>query len=107
MISKGAAKFNRFPFAMGKIDHCDHKDECSLPNYGRVIYVNDADDARYDGPLQYKSDKWKHIYKNHTSAERINNRDLNNYHLHLMYVRGFAKNAFFFIMAGINIHLDA
>lgn len=97
----------RCPLAMGKIDHCDHKNECSASDYGRVIYINDLDDVRYGGPLQYRSDKWKKIYKNRTSTERINNRVLNDYHLHSMYVRDYAKNAFFSIMAGINIHLDA
>ena len=97
----------RCPLAMGKIEECPFKDQCSSSDYGRVIYINDSDDARYGGPLQYRSDKWKQIYKNRTSTERINNRILNDYHLHQMRIRDYAKNAFFSIMAGINIHLDA
>ena len=97
----------RCPLAMGKISECPFKDKCSKSNYGRVIYVNDGDSARYGGPLVYKSDKWKQIYKHRTSTERINNRTLNDYHLHSMKVRDYAKNAFFAIFAAINIHLDA
>ena len=85
---------------------CPFKDECSSSAYGRVIYINDDDAARYNGPLSYRSDKWKKIYNNRTSTERINNRVLNDYHLHSMRVRDLSKNAFFSIMAGINIHLD-
>jgi len=97
----------RCPLAMGKIDHCDHKEECSSSDYGRVVYINDGDDARNGGPLLYKSDLWKQIYKNRTSTERVNNRVLNDCNLHQMRVRNGAKNAFFCIFAGINIHLDA
>jgi len=97
----------RCPLAMGKIDHCDLRDQCSSSAYGRVVYINDGDDARNSGPLLYRSDKWKQIYKNRTSTERINNRVLNDYRLHQMRIRNGAKNAFFAIFAGINIHLDA
>jgi hypothetical protein len=97
----------RCPLATGKIDACDHLDECSSSAYGRVKYVNDGDDIRAGGPLSYRSDKWKEIYKDRTSTERINDRTLNDYHLHQMYIRDGAKHAFFAIFAGINMHLDA
>jgi len=97
----------RCPLVMGKIDACGHVDECSSSAYGRVRYINDGDDIRAGGPLSYRSDSWKEIYKNRTSTERINDRTLNDYHLHQMYIRDGAKHAFFAIFAGINMHLDA
>ncbi|MBP3870401.1 MAG: transposase [Faecalicoccus sp.] len=97
----------RCPYVMGKVDSCPLKDQCSSSDYGRVVYINDGDDARNGGPLLYRSEKWKKIYKNRTCTERINNRVLNDYHLHQMTIRNGPKNAFFCIFAGINIHLDA
>lgn len=97
----------RCPLVMGKIKECPFKEECSSSRYGRVIYVNDGDEAKYNGPLSYKDDKWIQIYKNRSSTERINNRILNDYKLHSMKCRDLAKNAFMSIIAGINIHLDA
>ncbi len=105
-VQRSRKKF-RCPLIMGRIKDCPHKDQCSSSSYGRVIYINDADEARYGGPLVYRSEKWKKIYNNRTSTERINNRVLNDYHLHQMRVRDFAKNGFFAIFAAINIHLDA
>ena len=97
----------RCPLAIGKITSCPFQDSCSTSSYGRTVYVADGDDAGNAGPLVYRSDKWKQIYKNRTSTERINNHVLNNYNLQHMHVRNEAKFAFFAIMAGINIHLDA
>ena len=98
----------RCPLAMGKIASCPFQDSCSTSSYGRTVYVADGDDARNAGPLVYRSDKWKQIYKNRTSTERINNHVLNNYNLHSMRIRNNkAKFTFFAIMAGINIHLDS
>ena len=77
------------------------------PVYGRVVYVNDADDLRLFGPVQRGSDKWKKIYNNRTCTERINTRILNDYHLHQMMIRNDSKQMFFAIFACINIHLDA
>ena len=81
--------------------------QCSTSSYGRVSYINDGDSARNAGPLSYKSETWKKIYRNRTSTERINNRVLNHYHLHQMRIRNKDKHAFFTIFACINIHLDA
>lgn len=105
-IQRCRRKF-RCPLALGKIVSCPNKDECSSSEYGRVVYINDGDDIRNGGPLRYRSDKWKEIYKNRTSTERINNRVLNDYQLHQMFIRDEAKHAFFSIFACINIHLDA
>ncbi len=97
----------RCPLALGKIDSCPHKDQCSKTDYGRTVYINDGDNLRLSGPIAYKSDKWKDIYNNRTSTERINNRILNDYNLQHMRIRNKAKNAFFMFIAGICIHLDA
>lgn len=98
----------RCPLAMGRIASCPHKQEC-CPNsaYGKIRYIKDADDIKLFGPVPFKSPKWKEIYKNRTSTERMNNRILNDYHLHSMKIRNRAKFFFFTIFAGINIHLDA
>ena len=105
-IQRCRQKF-RCPLVLGKIDRCDFKDQCSIFAYGRVRYINDGDDIRNGGPIVYRSDTWKSIYKHRTSTERINNRTLNDYHLHQMRIRNGAKNMFFSIFAGINIHLDS
>lgn len=97
----------RYPLVMGDISSCPFVDQCSTSSYGRVSYINDGDSARNAGPLSYKSETWKKIYKNRTSTERINNRVLNHYHLHQMRIRNKDKHAFFTIFACINIHLDA
>ena len=104
-IQRCRSKF-RCPLVMGKIEDCKFKEQCSNSEYGRVKYVNDGDDAR-NIPIVYKSKKWKQIYNNRTSTERINNYVLNTYGLHKMSIRNGAKQTFFSIMAGINIHLDA
>jgi hypothetical protein len=105
-VQRQRRKF-RCPLVMGKISSCPHIDECTSSTYGRTVYINDGDDVRLFGPVQYKSDKWKEIYKNRTSTERMNTRILNDYHLHQMRIRNGSKHAVFAIFAGINIHLDA
>lgn len=98
----------RCPFVRGKIDSCPFKDQCCPSDYGKIAYVKDDKSApRFAGPIVYKSHKWKEIYKNRTCTERINNYVLNTYGLHKIRCRNGAKNAFFAIFAGINIHLDA
>lgn len=97
----------RCPLKCGEISSCPYANTCSPSPYGRTVYINDATDLRLFGPVPYKSDKWKLIYKNRTSTERINNRILNDYHLHQMRIREDSKVAFFSIFAAINIHLDA
>lgn len=97
----------RCPLAMGRIDSCPFKGQCSQSPYGRVVYVNDADDLRLFGPVQRGSDTWKDIYNNRSCTERINTRILNDYHLHQMMIRNDSKQMFFATFACINIHLDA
>lgn len=98
----------RCSLAMKKIESCPHKQECCPDSsYGKVRYVKEKDDIKLFGPVPYKSDKWKELYKNRTCTERMNNRILNDYNLHSMKIRNRAKQLFFAIFAGINIHLDA
>lgn len=98
----------RCPLALGKISSCPHKQECCpVSTYGKIRYIKDSDDIKLFGPVPFKSDRWKKLYKNRTCTERMNNRILNDYHLHSMHIRNRAKFLFFTIFAGINIHLDA
>lgn len=80
---------------------------CSDSNYGRTVYTYTKDNPRLFPPIPRDSDKFKEIYSNRTSCERINNRILNDYNLHQNFTRGRKRLSFFSIIAGINIHLDA
>lgn len=104
--SKKATKF-RCPVKMGKIKECPLMDQCTSSSYGRVIKNYDKTNFKLFGPVPYKSDQWKEIYKNRTCTERINNRVLNDYGLHKMKIRSRGKFFFFAIIACINIHMDA
>lgn len=65
----------RCPLAMDKIESCPHKHVCCPDSsYGKVRYVKEKDDIKLFGPVPYKSDQWKEIYKNRTCTERMNNR---------------------------------
>lgn len=98
----------RCPLKAGLIDSCPFAQTCSTSDYGRVVYVKDKDnEPRFKGPVSYGSPKWKSLYKDRTCTERINNAVLNTYGLHKMHLRNGAKNGFFSIIAGINLHLDA
>lgn len=98
----------RCPLALGKISSCPHKAECCPDSdYGKIRYIKELDDIKLFGPVPYKSVKWKEIYKDRTSTERMNNRLLNDYNLHNMKIRNRSKFLFFSIFAAINIHLDA
>ena len=58
-------------------------------------------------PVPRGTTEYKKIYNNRTGSERVNNRILNDYHLHDMRIHGKKRYSFFAIIAGINIHLDA
>ncbi len=49
----------------------------------------------------------KKIYKQRTATERINNRILNDYGLHRMFIHTKEHYSFMTTMIGIYIHLDA
>lgn len=97
----------RCPLALGRISECSCCDECRKSEYGLTVWVKSSDDPKLFGPVPYGTDKWKTIYKNRTSCERINNRILNNYNLHQCRMHTRPRLLFLMMMIGINIHLDA
>ena len=64
-------------------------------------------DIRLYPPVPRGTAEYKKIYNNRTSSERVNDRVLNDYHLHQMGIHTRKRYTFFAILAGINIHLDA
>lgn len=97
----------RCPLACGKVDSCSCKDSCSPSPYGRCFYTKPDWDVRLYTPITRGTCEYKKIYNNRTGSERVNNRLLNDYHLHDMKIHGKKRNSFFGMIAGINIHLDA
>lgn len=97
----------RCPLKCGKVDQCDSQSSCSTSDYGRTIYTKPDWDVRLYPPIPRGTDKYKAIYKTRTSSERLNNRVLNDYHLHDLKIRGKKRFSFFTMVIGINIHLDA
>lgn len=112
MINNGYCKNRsrikwRCPLKCGKTNFCSCLNSCSDSSYGRVIYTKPDWDLRLFTPVPRGSKEFKEIYKNRSSSERINNRILNDYHLHEMKIRSKKRFSFFAMMIGINIHLDA
>lgn len=97
----------RCPVATGKEEKCTCEVPCSSSPYGRCIYTKPDWDIRLYPPVARGTDEYKKIYNNRTGSERINDRILNNYHLHDMRIHGKKRYSFFATIAGINIHLDA
>ena len=97
----------RCPLKCGKVDKCPCMSDCSTSAYGRVIYTKPNWDVRLYTPVPRGTDEYKQIYKNRTCSERLNNRVLNDYHLHDMKIHGKKRFSFFTMIIGINIHLDA
>lgn len=97
----------RCPLALKRIKKCDHCNDCRKSNYGLTVYIKSSTDPKLFGPIPFGSNKWKKIYKNRTSCERINNRILNNYNLHQCRMHTRPRLLFLMMMIGINIHLDA
>lgn len=58
-------------------------------------------------PLPPGTEEYKQIYNNRTSCERVNNRVLNDYHLHDMGIHTKKRYSFFTMIICICIHLDA
>ena len=58
-------------------------------------------------PVARGTDEYQKIYNNRTSCERVNNRVLNDYHLHDMGIHTRKRYSFFTMVICINIHLDA
>lgn len=97
----------RCPVATGKEEKCTCRVPCSSSPYGRCLYTKPDWDIRLYPPVARGTDKYKKTYNNRTGSERINDRILNNYHLHDMKIHGKKRYSFFAMIAGINIHLDA
>lgn len=97
----------RCPFAFKKENSCPLKDKCTKSKYGRVFRIKVENDLRLFGVIQYNSQKWKTIYKDRTSCERMNNRILNDYKFKDCYMHGESRTFFMLVMIGINIHFDA
>ncbi|WP_243119488.1 transposase [Roseburia sp. 1XD42-69] len=97
----------RCPLACRKVDNCPCRDKCSKSPYGRCVYTKPEWDVRLYPPVARGTREYKKIYKNRTSCERVNNRILNDYHLHAMGIHRRKRYTFFAVIAGINIHADA
>jgi hypothetical protein len=97
----------RCPAKCGLIDKCPLDQPCSPSDYGRAVYTKPDWDIKLFPPVPRDSKAWKETYSARTCSERINNRVLNDYHLHDMKIRGKKRYSFFAMMIGINIHLDA
>lgn len=97
----------RCPVACGKQEKCSCCDSCSQSPYGRCVYTKPSWDVRLYTPVARGTEEYKTIYNNRTSSERVNNRILNDYHLHDMRIHTRKRYSFFAMIAGINIHLDA
>ena len=104
--SKRMTKF-RCPLKTGKIKACPHDKVCNATAYGRVVKIPDSlEDVLYTS-IEYHAKRWKKLYNNRTSNERMNNRILNDYNVQHLTCRNESKHLFFAMMAGINVHLDA
>lgn len=97
----------RCPLACGKTDSCSFKVKCSSSSYGRCVYTKPEWDIRLYTPVPRGTDEYKKIYNNRTSCERVNNRVLNDYHLHDMGIHTRKRYSIFAMIIGICIHLDA
>jgi len=104
--SKMATKY-RCPLAVGRVDRCDWWGRCTESPYGRVVKTYDRTDYKLFGPIPYKSDRWRDVYKDRTCTERVNNRVLNDYKVQSLTCRNGPKHFLFVVMACVNIHLDA
>lgn len=97
----------RCPLAMGKIETCSHKGECSPSDYGRTVYTKPEWDPRLFTPIPRGSKEWKAEMKKRTTSERVNKRLLNDYHLEQAMARGKKRWSWWVMIHSINIHLDA
>ena len=67
---------------------------------------NDSD-LRFHPRIPRGSEQYQSIYKERTACERVNNRVLNDYHLQDLKIRRDDHYAFWTMVIGICIHLDA
>lgn len=97
----------RCPVATGKEEKCTCEVPCTPSPYGRCVYTKPDWDIRLYTPIARGTQEYIRIYNNRSGSERVNNRVLNDYHLHDMILHGKKRYSFFAMIAGINIHLDA
>lgn len=103
---RDACKY-RCPLKCGKIDSCEHEQECSPGKYGRTIYIPNHGDLRFRPRIPRDSEKYTSIYKERTGCERLNQRFLNDYKLQHLKIRCTDHFSFWAMIIGICIHLDA
>ena len=104
--SKRATKY-RCPHAKGRVGSCEWWGRCTKSPYGRVVKTYDRTDYKLFGPVPYKSDRWRDIYRDRTCTERVNNRVLNDYKVQSLTCRNGPKHFLSAVMACVNMHLDA
>ena len=97
----------RCPLACGRVTECPYASECSKSTYGRTIYMHNDSDLRFHPRIPRGSEQYQSIYKERTACERVNNRVLNDYHLQDLKIRRDDHYAFWTMVIGICIHLDA
>ncbi|MCL1802024.1 MAG: hypothetical protein FWG30_00055 [Eubacteriaceae bacterium] len=81
-----------------KASQCPNGQSCTPSRLGSI---------RHTSPSGGGTKKWKGGYSNRTSSERMSNRFLHDYGLSRLRVRLLRRYAFFAMIIGINIHLDA
>ena len=95
----------RYPY--GK-EHCSKcRNSYTGSKYGRVIKSWPEWDIRLYTDILRGTDSYKKIYGQRTTTERINNRILNDYGLHRMFIHIKEHYSFKTTMIGICLHLDA
>ena len=112
MVNRGYCKQKhsrkwRCPLACGKVGSCPYKEKCSPSPYGRCVYTKPDRDIRLYTPVPRGTEEYKEIHNNRTSCERVNNRVLNDYHLHDMGIHTGKRYSFFTMIICVCIHLDA
>jgi hypothetical protein len=89
-------------------EHCSKcKNSCTGSKYGRVVKTRPEWDIRLYTDVPRGTDAYKKIYNQRSATERINNRILNDYGLHRMFIHTKEHYSFMTTMIGICIHLDA
>jgi hypothetical protein len=97
----------RCPLALGRIDSCEFKDQCSPSDYGRCIYIKPSWDLRLFTMVPRGSDEWKNFMKTRTTSERVNKRILNDYGLELFHTRGKKRTFWWSVIHSLNVLLDS
>ena len=105
--SKGHIGCQMWRCSYGKDHKTKCKCSCTSSKYGRVIKTRPEWDIRLYTDIPRGSEAYKKIYKQRTATERINNRILNDYGLHRMFIHTKEHYSFMTTMIGICIHLDA